>query len=595
MVQWDVIGEAFSGFVTEAEESAASKEAKRRGLKGIGYGRYVDPAKPKEVVAKTVQGRLVLTPQGTKHPSAKKGAAEKPATTLPKKAPQEKPTPQKKSAVAGRRIKNRVTFGGDADIKNKVIEVGFKTGLAAPGNPSSALNEIMAGEVMHLVRANPKLAEDPKALAALLEKQYGSSELFKQNANDLKGKLVSTAKAGIAEAQRVNTALEHLGWEGAKVNHYYGARESLAVMTTAIERALKVIDPSGHEVPRDVAAKLIKDSGGGGNPSDTAIFAEKEGKIMMMFTSNKLATSDTQANSTLNNEYETGVKIVQSLGKAKHFTPQQVQQGEKLIQNASVRIAKITQALATNITSQIAQAVVKSSKAQALFLQNISKLSPKDQGRFRLIKKKLKIDDNKLAVREFFKKMAAGQPPTSDEAKLMTRGLAKVSGIPSAAQISAKSRGEVVDVLSKTRKSLDRIQGKGGMKMGTTMEAVNLVNRLHIDAAFEESKHGVNAFEGLFEVNMGGTRVNQKVLQHCLGVKNEKDFLRGFNISNPIPMKDTEGNVTGASAELFSVDAQGQRHKIATRQVRSKQGITGKLETSYKWATEMQHCFKGEQ
>ena len=47
--------------------------------------------------------------------------------------------------------------------------------------------------------------------------------------------------------------------------------------------------------------KLILEGGSGANPSDTATFVEDEnGNLILMFTSDKMTTSDQQANSTLN-------------------------------------------------------------------------------------------------------------------------------------------------------------------------------------------------------------------------------------------------------------------------------------------------------
>lgn len=49
---------------TAAVESGVNAEARKRGLKGIGGGRYVDPAKPGVVVARAQNEKLVLTKQG---------------------------------------------------------------------------------------------------------------------------------------------------------------------------------------------------------------------------------------------------------------------------------------------------------------------------------------------------------------------------------------------------------------------------------------------------------------------------------------------------------------------------------------------------
>ena len=48
-----------SGVITEVGDGGAHEEAKRRGLKYIGFGRYVDPSNPEQIVAKSERGRLV--------------------------------------------------------------------------------------------------------------------------------------------------------------------------------------------------------------------------------------------------------------------------------------------------------------------------------------------------------------------------------------------------------------------------------------------------------------------------------------------------------------------------------------------------------
>lgn len=72
------------------KESRASDEAKRRGLKSIGFGRYADPANPSTVIAKVKKDRLVaVKPQKDKTPrnkasrrfaAHKRGIAKKKAT-----------------------------------------------------------------------------------------------------------------------------------------------------------------------------------------------------------------------------------------------------------------------------------------------------------------------------------------------------------------------------------------------------------------------------------------------------------------------------------------------------------------------------------
>ena len=71
-------------------EASAGEEAKRRGLKSIGFGRYADPADPTTMVAKSVNGKLMVVkpqeqPQGK--PQGNKTTTQpnaEPTTQLPK-------------------------------------------------------------------------------------------------------------------------------------------------------------------------------------------------------------------------------------------------------------------------------------------------------------------------------------------------------------------------------------------------------------------------------------------------------------------------------------------------------------------------------
>lgn len=66
-------------------EASAGEEAKKRGLKSIGFGRYVDPSDPSKVVAKSVKGRLV---------------AVKPGEEKKSKEPKPQPVPGSRAAKA---------------------------------------------------------------------------------------------------------------------------------------------------------------------------------------------------------------------------------------------------------------------------------------------------------------------------------------------------------------------------------------------------------------------------------------------------------------------------------------------------------------
>lgn len=63
-------------------EASAGDEAKKRGLKSIGFGRYVDPSNPSKVIAKSKNGKLVSVGSGEK-PDI--GAAKKQVKNIEKR------------------------------------------------------------------------------------------------------------------------------------------------------------------------------------------------------------------------------------------------------------------------------------------------------------------------------------------------------------------------------------------------------------------------------------------------------------------------------------------------------------------------------
>lgn len=65
-------------------ELTPAEEARRRGLKSIGFGRYVDPANPGTVVAKIENDRLVAVSPDEEEPDKKAAPSEAPPKTSPK-------------------------------------------------------------------------------------------------------------------------------------------------------------------------------------------------------------------------------------------------------------------------------------------------------------------------------------------------------------------------------------------------------------------------------------------------------------------------------------------------------------------------------
>lgn len=91
-------------------EASAGDEAKKRGLKSIGFGRYVDPSNPSKVVAKSKNGKLVSVGSNEKSDI---GAAKKQVRDIEKRNKNTKAPSWMKSKEAAAYEKRAGAFGSD--------------------------------------------------------------------------------------------------------------------------------------------------------------------------------------------------------------------------------------------------------------------------------------------------------------------------------------------------------------------------------------------------------------------------------------------------------------------------------------------------
>ena len=213
----------------------------------------------------------------------------------------------------------------DGEIKLKSLEYGHNNIKddegntifePAPGNASSMYNEIMSGEVYDYLEKNPNLTVE--AMAELLYnqtkdttlgKQIGEKGLLKRKSDGSihpDSKALITAAAGIKKFNDTKKAVERLEASGkmespVKSRNYYGHKESLKKQEALVN------DPKHGpfytekevEVTREELIDLIRNAGGGDNPSDTAtLTVDKNGAVLVEFHSDKQDTADIQGSST---------------------------------------------------------------------------------------------------------------------------------------------------------------------------------------------------------------------------------------------------------------------------------------------------------
>ena len=245
----------------------------------------------------------------------------------------------------------KVEEGGDSQAKNNMLNYGYtqyekKTKKKpAPGGAGSAFNEIISGELVHVLKENPNMTEEE--LADYCQKRFGSSTLGKEQkettgiprnpdlekrkkaavgigttkkpefpkllkeieqerATYSKSRIAArSAKVKFERTQQRVSNLQDAGKFGkeTKLHTFYGAEDSLSAQLKMVDNVNKVLLPDGTEVDKEDLKEFIRQGGGGMNPSDTATFVTDEnGNLLVQFHSDKTTTADIQDNSTLAKE-----------------------------------------------------------------------------------------------------------------------------------------------------------------------------------------------------------------------------------------------------------------------------------------------------
>ena len=523
----------------------------------------------------------------------------------------------------------------DGSIKQKGLNIGYneKGGFKpAPGNASSMLNEIMSGEVFHYLEIDPNMDEDK--LFEKVHEQIEDTTLGIQNGSKKRTKtglldatyrktLNATIKSGIVKFRETQKGIALLSSEDklsepVKSRNFYGHEESIKQQIKLMESLNgPIYTKRGIEVPKDTIINLIKESGGGENPSDTStITIDKQGRALITFHSDKISTSDIQANSTPKKESTQAKKMIRNLQNMDDMTKNDVmniiddgqsklEEKERELKSAAngpalqmangdiSRILKdIKNDTGINSKATTSSHLEKSIMARGAPHPNIRKYLPEIDGNYteeELLKAFYEYmgDDNKE------------KEPSASQLKLLYRS-AKQNGYDISATLS-NIRQESLEIQRQTYNKLNErsytLPSGKQIPMGDYVEGMNLIEKLHLNIMDgEQNERGVGKYPGLFNLNMGGVLVESKELKECMNVDDTNDFIEHFEVGKPgdgeeMTKNNDTGAVTGRNLFVFAITKQGKRIPIAFKTQRSKQGQSGKLATTYQWDTGMQKCF----
>ena len=539
---------------------------------------------------------------------------------------------------------------------------------AAPGNAGSMLNEIVSCEGANILAKNPDLS--PEELAILMYKQFGETACAEQNKGpntaagfskkivpegynpSLYTKMLASAYAAKSKnaltdlALDVNSDENGFDRESAKISQFYGATQSLDDQVEMAQNAKgRIFSPGGDEITdRDELIELIKAGGGGDNPSDTATFIEdKNGNLIVAFHSDKMSTSDIQANSTIFQEIEEMKNVVENEESIPQDKKDEIydrlDEMRKQVETAESNLPKVlvepAGVLADYIEGDIklqAEMLTRMRKEKDIknkvnpMLQKFKKAASgkyvPPPGTKEKINKHLTTDNpnDEEVIVAFMKYAADEEPPklTEEQQKIIARTSKlydKEIDNP-ALKIDRRLdtiRKDTIRAEQDTRRDLNemgsvKISGKDVL-YGDYLEAKNIDKKLHLSAMNQgrdepPEAHGIMKYADAFKLNMAGVIVGPEQLRECMNVEDTDDLISNFEVDDIDPDDDSSKNlifdksvkppqVTGRKAAVYAVTKDGKRIPIAEKSLRSKSGQLGRLQSTYTWSKEIQECFKG--
>jgi len=520
----------------------------------------------------------------------------------------------------------------DREIKQLCLEHGYKDfeknsgrGKPAPGNAGSMFNEVISGEGTSILEQEPDLTEEE--LTRVLYDQFCGTKLGAEVKgsdldtgvgvgdipSDVKGpekgcysKCLVTARSAKRKHQRVQESVESVRESGGdfeeptKTHSFYGHGDSLEAQVAVIQNALnsdppkKVYAPDGTEITSFMSEEelyaLIRGGGKGDNPSDTATFVEDaNGNLILNFTSDKMTTSDQQANSTLINEINNRKKTVEGMGLSpdkeeeanveidRHKEEVDVEQqklkkivapvGEQMLKDADANHPQATDDFIDDWESND-DTSAHWSVWQAAIAKDNGWTPPLSQEQKRCAARLLMKVTSGEADRPIDPKtdrpqrgsapdVAVSSKAGSGQADCKTKrwlsnDMAKIPARSATRQHGAGKEGyDIKQHIETIRRNIIRMERNHLAKLneikvmvdgkekglGELIEGQQIVDQLHFQMMDEDDQGHPIMSHGLFEVNMGGHPVNKKVLQECLAEGNSDfdsdDFIQGFKVMSP--------------------------------------------------------------
>lgn len=440
-----------------------------------------------------------------------------------------------------------------------------------------------------------------------------------------------TAIVAQSKGVRMSDAITNLQESGfltdkVTVDAFSGDQQSLGRMRKMVEllpEGAKIFTETGEELSNDEAKDFLQKFGTSGFPADTALIAQdSNGNLVLIGFSDKKDLQAIINNSTVTKEFERTSDLLKQLLSDQKITQKQYDeisaQLERQINQFSDQeseLKKVTASPATRLV-ELAETDPKQlqkfiNKAKTL---SSSKTDPEKYWRTRVAKFQKAIEKKATTTNErehlqWLRKAGwNGKSPVSDRMALtafaykmqdmIERGeedipkddqevLFRLDVVDRTEMVDAigKIRENTLEILQQTRKTLDQVSVQD-IPLGTLIDGVRAWKGLHLD---------MGDYKGSLTMVAEDVVVDYKSIQECMqGINSMSDFAKNLQIkTRPITSRE-HGVVTGQNIEVFSVSPSGERLNVGVRSIRSKEGLLGRLQTTWTYHPDFQSCLAGK-
>ena len=543
------------------------------------------------------------------------------------------------------------TSGDSVPRNNDNLASIVKSGFKAPGNDFSKYQEAVSISTATYIVENPSASDEeiiseltkldcgsktltskvtakiPRRFAAQYKKikdsgafSAGCSTEYSEAQNRARFMTMIVAKA---KASRMQKAIETTGLSDVNIDAFSGDQQSLAALSSAIEGATgKFYSETGQELNKEEVLEYISGFGTAKFPADTALVGrDASGNIILVGFSDKKDLGAIINNSTVTKDIERTKATLDSLLKDEKITEEQHRQVTSEITELSSEYEKAEEEL-KDVTSSPANKLVEIAETDSTELEKLIAKAKKlstgrnpqkywDEriGKFQRAAKKKATDVNEQENLQWLRKAGwDGQSEVSDEMALaafgykcqdvLTKGeedlpkddqevLFRLGIVDPTEMVTrvGEIRKRALQILTDTRVALDKVQ-VAGLPLGTFIDGIRAWKGLHLD---------MSDYKGTLSMVAEDNVVDFKAIEECLGgTPTLTDFAKNLKITTRDIKSREYGIVTGASVEVFSVTPAGEKVNVGVRSIRSKDGILGRLQTTWTYHPEFQDCLGGK-